>query len=442
MYTFPADTSDHNKVLIMLGEIGVFLTKQFNSLRSIEDWEGFYEYLTENFNQERTLDESTWNTDEVRPCNFDDLVWKTKVRFLSMHVVGLADLEGQKRTASFTCSLMGIIPVSSIRQSGTSGESGRIHLRLNKWRSVHPERNGNLGDLLIANQSKTIQMKIGILNTNQEGLGGLVQRFYSEFSVKKADAAAKAQERSWKDITIGLCRDTIVRAQVLPADFSREYLGKVEDKSFGNPKEQKEFDNDSGTILQKWMTTCKRQVLHSIYMQVKSNAVSKVMPRNQPTETFLAFSQVCNRSGIKNTTSIWSFPKSVPLPKPIHTLVYLLCLIGPAAAHSDHTNPGLENFEAVILSKGSGIQVPIQDCFTREDPEYSQTVSPMKVSTCMSLMIFSPYVSILFHFSWISGFIDGFYKPRNSTYSIFHGFRVSLMASINPEIRLTGFLLK
>jgi hypothetical protein len=53
-----------------------------------------------------------------------------KVRFLSMHVVGLADLEGQDY---FFIQLMGIIhlyPQST--RMGTSGESGRIpHASIN-----------------------------------------------------------------------------------------------------------------------------------------------------------------------------------------------------------------------------------------------------------------------------------------------------------------------
>lgn len=293
-----------------------------------------------------------------------------------MHRVGLGDLEGQKRTASFTCSLMGIIPVSSIHLSlGGGNGSLEIPSDWNLMSTVEMETCDEADDPLILNQAKTFQLKIGMLNSKTTGFNKKVRELYSLFSTKKADAAAKAQERTWKDIALALCRDVNVRGHAFPCDFSKEFYDKEEDREVGKPPKQRLVESESGNLLHKWLLSLRKSVLARLHKEVEGRTMFKVLPVDADTSTLEAFIRTVNKSIKKTTGSIYSFPRKIPLPKAIHTMVYFISLTGPAASNASGVNMGLDNLANVISSLGNGILKAECECYQRNEIGYSQSVS-------------------------------------------------------------------
>jgi hypothetical protein len=186
MYTFPADTSDHNKFWSCWGNFSLLNSSILKVKLRTEGF--FYEYLTETpTKKEDEYPEHRWGE---AACNFDDLVWnKGGDSSRCMSLVWLI-LNKSK----------GLLPSHAVwwasylypQSASTRVRVGRIHLRLNKW-VISTERNGNLGLSCLRPNQNHPNENTGILEHKPGRTCGLVQRFYLvKFSVKKADAAAKA----------------------------------------------------------------------------------------------------------------------------------------------------------------------------------------------------------------------------------------------------------
>jgi hypothetical protein len=372
IFQFPSDYSDSKKVLSVLAEIASFLREHFGALATVRDWENFYEYVTITFNQLHELAGTDWNTWEVRPCNFNDLGWKSKVRVLSMHLSGMGDLESQKRTASTTCSMMGIKPPASIKESNIGlGEACKIPLATNPMRSATKRTH-----YLVQNQACHVPVKIGLLNTPLLHYGGRVQEFLRKFSMKKADAASKAQERSWKDITLSLCTANPLLKAIVPADVSKSWFDQKDEEMVGNKELTKRMDSAKGTYISVWAEECKEVIMQSMYLHHNTNAFEKVMPSGAPNDTYSQFKSNVEKSTANKPIATFSFPhKTIPAPKPVYTLSYLIFLIGPAAAWKSDDNQGLDDLVAVIKGRGKGMFQVEEECYDFNNPLYTQMVS-------------------------------------------------------------------
>jgi hypothetical protein len=380
---FTGQVPDGQKVLMVLGKIGDFLLNQCNGLKEIEDWEYLYGVLTHNYNKQISAVEDEWDLEEVKPANFNDLVWKVKVRFQAMHSVGLADIEGQKRTTAFTCSMMGIIPTTTIAESTMGSEECKIPRWLNPLRSPDIDRTQSLVDqgvptkhTLLLNQSKKLSLKVGMLNSPGQGLGGAVRSFYVQFSAKKADAAAQTQQRSWKDVTLSICRNTSVRGSLVPADYDQQFFSLFEDD--GPVEYKKSMDAiDEGRYIEVWSALCRESILKAMYNQINSAALSKAIISKEPTGNYQEFKEVVMHSQAIRTNSPWFLPTTITTPKAIHCLIYFVFLIGPGDAVDQDENRGLKNLEEVINGNGQGISVTEEPCHPawENNRSFQQSVS-------------------------------------------------------------------
>jgi hypothetical protein len=202
-----------------------------------------------------------------------------------------------------------------------------------------------------------------------------VRDFYMQFSVKNVDAAAKAQEGSWKEVTLTICRSLQVQQSFIPADFDEQFFTQLEEEGFADKRMVKLMNPDQGNYIAIWSEHCRGSILKAMYSQIDSSARSTVMPKNQPIDTYDTFKKTVMRSQDSRTNSSWTFPKIIPTPKPIHTLLYLLFLIGPAAAVDQEENIALDNLKAVIYSQGVGIKRTHVQCYGCCDILYEQSVS-------------------------------------------------------------------
>lgn len=379
MIDFAAETPEDHKTLIVLGEIGAFIIKHFNGLKKVSDWLDYYTLLTDTYFGQLD-EEETWDTNEAPPSNINDLMWKTKVRALSMHPTALADVEAQKRTVSVTCALMGITPVTSIADSVVGDDKIKIPSKMNPCRLVN-ESWRSLVTPLIHNQSTLVTVKIGILKTSQEEtdpnrLNGRVRDFYKALSAKRADAASKAEERSWKDVLISVIHNRKVRKTLLPADFDDKFFQK---KEAFTGREHVDLVHamqvNTGRYLHEWGKDCQHHILDAIHSERASAAVARVLPQQVDCGKIQSFTDAVNKSYQTKSYSIWYLPRQIGTPKAIHTLIYLVFLIGPSNCDGTKRNGGLENLEAIIKASGRGIKPLHEACFACQDQCYEQSVS-------------------------------------------------------------------
>jgi hypothetical protein len=383
---------------MVFGKIGEFLLRQCNGLKEIEDWEYLYGVLTHNYKQQIFAVADEWDLEEVKPANFNDLVWKVKVRFQAMHSVGLADIEGQKRTTAFTCSMMGIIPTTTIAESTIGSEECLIPKSLNHLRSPDIDRTQSPKYTLLLNQSKKLTLKVGMLDTPPHGFGGAVCAFYLKFSAKKADAAAQTQERSWKEVTLSICRNLEVQECLVPADFDENFFSKIEDLGIVDRNLKKKMSQvEEGKFIDIWSDLCRESILKAMYSQINSAALSKAMPPKQPTGNYQEFKETVMNSQKIRTNSTWCLPSKITTPKAIHALHYFLFLIGPADALNKDENRGLKNLEEVINGNGEGISRTQQPCNADwGDSRFQQSVSGTALQLCIrNKMAPDPYCFIL-----------------------------------------------
>jgi hypothetical protein len=430
------EVSDNLKCLMLLNTIGKHIERKFNGLAYHDDWELLYEVLTINYMKHlmETTGE-TWDTEEVPPCNFNDLVWKTKVRFLSMHPIGLADIEGQKRTTAFTCSMMGILPTTTISSCQVEDNAVKIPPEINDCLDGDLERAVLRAHNLMHNQKQKFPFKIGSLYSKKRyKFNGPVKVFYSQYSAYKADAAAKVQTRSWKDIALFLCDSQETRSLVFPADFNRPWMTRLEMRARDNRKLKPRLALDNGQYIWCWAEECKQGLLELLHTQRHSQAVIQVMPKDKPCDSLEEFVAALDLTAKKKGT-IWGLARHIPVPRPIHLLVYLVFLLGPAQAESDSQNTGLDDLSAVVQSNGSGIRTEPEPCFIISDPDYEQKVrDPIDII---------PTYHLIYHLICISSDVSpppaiafrvlSFQNPNPE-------FRVLSFQNPNPEFRVLSFL--
>jgi hypothetical protein len=370
---------------MILEQILLVITTQFNDLKEIEDWEFLYAVLTSNLDEDKE-----WTNDFV-PCNLDDLFWKTKVRFLSMHNVGFADLEGQKRTCSFSCALMGIVPRQTIAEFKVREEDCRVTAKRNPARRTDIRSKPRKLSVL-HNQSRKFTLTVGMLSLGEGevSLEGAVKTFYNEFSSKKANAASRAQENSWKEIALKMCSQEDLKDALIPYDFKKTYFEDQEDlpgaiaQTDATEKAYK-LSLDKGSYIKQWAKDCRSAIVQQIFRLRSVPALAQVLPAQKKNELLPEFTAALLEKLNKRTTAIWSLPHKVPAPKAVNTLIYSIFLIGPASACIEDNHTGLKRLVKVINSDGTGVQDNTfwrdrpDDCYVFEPPTdgpfYKQTVS-------------------------------------------------------------------
>jgi hypothetical protein len=376
-------------MLVVLGRIGDFLFRHFNGLKTLEDWEIFYSYITLNFQKANSGAGVVWETSEVAPANCDDLFWKTKVRLLSMHIVGFADLESQKRTATFSSAMMGIIPVDRLEDSHVRDNKGQIGI-LNDCKTAFATegtRDKAFDAVLFRNQAKTVPLTIGLLDGRSISLEGKVQEFFMNYSAHKANSASAAQPRSWREMALHLCTSILVQGAVVPADYSKAFFSVMEEHV--KPRKDGSLPDpnpDCGRYIYEWGFACEDAILDTIYSLVDDPYVQDVMPRDnsEAWKTLGGFKSSIKEAFKPMKTIPFNHPSLIPKPEVIHLMSYLILLVGPAEAKisTPLINQGLRNLLEVIKSGGKGVlSPPACEFFVPEEVseegniEYIQSVS-------------------------------------------------------------------
>jgi hypothetical protein len=384
LITTPAGISENQEILMLFGFLSEILTVHFGGLESISDWENLYAVLTQNFIDENKKSGVSWETSHwmAQPMNANDLPWKTKLRFHASHQIRHCEADSQKRVSSFSCSLMGIRPVKKLSQCLLRDSKVRISEDMNPSCLIGKRADADSCNL-IRNQAKRVTLHIVIDNVQTSNVQFTSEdaTFYKRLSATKAIAASKAEQRSWKDCFLALCRSRNLLAKLHPADFSDYYFGYQSDM-FQKYRETSVTGN--GNYINDWSDSCQESILFEIYREKDTPAFKNVMRGSGGEEIrdFATFKALFDlKSGL--STSKWTFPKIIKTPKPIRTLAHLIFLTLPANSTIDERrvvhNPGLDNLLAVSTSGGDGVYEPPPSApafkFHISDPSYKQTVS-------------------------------------------------------------------
>jgi hypothetical protein len=381
---FSEGSEEKLKVLMTLGKIGDFILEHFDALKTLQNWKDFCARIAPAHNEEdRDCAENC--ASEVVPANCNDLFWKTKVRLLARHSVGFGDLEGQKRTASFTCAMMGILPVDAIPESNVRDVSCRIGKKMNDCQLLFLQGPNSAASQLGAesrlmkNQAKRLPLKIGLLNDGPGSTHSDVCHFYLAFSGMKANAASSCQDRSWKEMASFLCESEHVRDCVIPADFRQDFFERMEEK-LSTTTMVPNANLTDGAHLKDWAKARDNGTVEEMFTKAQSPCVKLAMPKeaSKRHEELHDFKRVLN-DGWGKTKTHFTLPSKIPSPVPINAIGHLIFLVGPAAAResSHHHNEGLENLKAVIKAKGKGVidQSIASDCFEGGEKNHVQSVS-------------------------------------------------------------------
>lgn len=372
------------KILIVLAKIGEFIFVKFNGLKKLTDWGHFYGYLSLTFQKDLYASHHVWNPTEVQPANPNDLFWKTKVRLLSMHTVGFADIESQKRTASFSAAMMGIIPVNRIDSCNVHNTECLLPENLNDCQFPFNAKNVKVASssLLVENQGKTMNLQVGLLKGSKHQFDNNVERFFQAFSGKKANAASTAQVRTWQDMALRLCDSVNVQQMVVPADYSKLYFDTYEDMTTVTAKGfVKDPNYFIGIYLLQWAKDCQQSILESISTMHDSPYVRTAMPKEQQCGTDKEFMKIIVNAWGKKNRNFFTLPNKLPKVPAVHAMTYLIFLVGPADANADtpSENSGLKNLKSIIKSKGGGGHMVDQEqsgpCWSIRDKQYTQSVS-------------------------------------------------------------------
>jgi hypothetical protein len=377
LFIFPEGLTENQKIVLIFGQLGWYLSHRFNSLREVDDWQALHYLLTI-----ATPEKWKWATEECMPSNVNDLMWKTKLKFLSSHWVGLADSESQKRTSAFTGALMGIRPHCSISASRVADESCKIAKEVNECRS--PFCNTYDKSYLVLNQAKTVSLTIGLLRTEipQTKMDSLAIEFYKNLSERKANAASKAEDRSWKDVILSMIQSPIVKYAVFPADYSGDFFARQEellDSSKDTKAYEVNMNVDTGAFINVWAEECRHAILLDLYSHKDTVAVTTAMQKKKNVDNFVDFEAAVNEKLTTRTTSLWSFPKVIPSPQAIHTVHFLIFILGPASATNYNVNAGFDMLQDVCLAAGKGREATKLLCYDfAHRRNYEQTVSGKK----------------------------------------------------------------
>jgi hypothetical protein len=365
------------------GVIADILRKDFGCLKTTLDWQMLHAVLTIEFEKVMAMHGLEWNQAQAMPVNTNDLKWKTRLRFLSVQKLKNFFLDGQKRGVSHICAMMGIRPVKRLVDCKVRDDKVRIPAAMNPLRSCDPELKKTTQSCLMFNQGNFFTMTIGLLNSNLAPKLGFSNKdiaFYKRLSINKAEAASKAEDRSWKDFALGLCDAPDVRRVHVPADFDEAFFVVGEGQSARLKKALK--DVTSGLFLAEWGRKCIATILRHLYNDHHSKAFMVVMPKAGGPMDSKAFVAEMMAKMDSSSGSQFSFDKKIPSPQAVHALLYLVLLTAPATAwrrgeDNGETvyNSGLDTLTEVIRSEGQGQIIIADDCAECPQKEYVQTVS-------------------------------------------------------------------
>ena len=371
-------------MLLTQGQIGKILTQKFNGLANVSDWIKLHRVLTSVLKKQILAagPGGTWNPSNVQPANVHDLIFKTKIRFQCMHRLRHLQIEGQKRQTGIDCALMGIRPMKRLDDCKVRDITVRIPGEMNSLGLCDPLEHKTSKSNLMSNQAQTVTMTLGMVNTgtSSSSFTPKMVSFYKQLSREKAEAASKAEDRSWKDFALGLCGSSIVRKALHPADFDHKFHQDMEDSASERVANvAKKSKDEPGKFINVWAENAVKVIQQELFVEKSSKSFFHEMPEamdmDGPEELSanLAAAQI-------TTNSKWNFPKKIPRPQALHALVHLVFLTAPAISFKteqpDTTeNPGLEKLSRVIQSKGKGELVVEQDCFVVSDEQCKQTVS-------------------------------------------------------------------
>jgi hypothetical protein len=381
LINMPPSLSDNLSILMLFGFLGDVLAKYFNSLAKISDWENLYTVLTANFQKD-----VTWPTGNLmaEPKNTNDLLWKTKLRFQSLHRVRHAEVESQKRVSSYSCAMMGVRPVNKLSKCILWDETVRLPTEKSicSRQGMEEKAKAEVSNL-IRHQADmvTVHIVIDKVKTNYKRIPLSEAKFYQAFSKKKAIAATLAQKRSWKDCFLLMCRSKRLLSKLHPADFSHAFF----DARTEDPEWQGEIAESGGGIcIESWAEDCKRSIYEVMFEERGTPAFQNVM-KGSFGPGVPDFSNFYNRILEKNgTNSKFKSQTKIPKPQPVVTLACLFFLTAPANATTDEQgtvlNDGLDDLLAVTASNGRGDFVPpcqnIGCCsFEEKDINCKQTAS-------------------------------------------------------------------
>jgi hypothetical protein len=390
MYTYNKFVRPSERVLHIQGVIGDILYRHFNALASTKDWEKLYLVLTTRFNKFLMEIGDSHLIADVKPTNTHDLVWKTKLRFLALHKVRHFYADGQKRGVSFSSALMGIRPVKRIADCKVADDKVRFGVDMDPLRSCDKALKGSDSNLM-TNQAFHIAITIGLVNSDFGAQNHTFTapeiKFYKHLSATLAEAASKAETRSWKDFAIGCCESPEIRLSSVPADFDKCFFLLKEDASFAKQVKKASTTDMSGVFIETWRDHLKDTIIRKLFDFHHSRSFAMAMPNAAPLTQIGFFIYELKTLMEKCSGNKFFFPKKVPVPQAVLTLIHLVFLIAPAqstkklaAAISEVDNPGLDNLRDVFRSKGEGqlsLQDPLEcvEITSQTQKGYIQTVS-------------------------------------------------------------------
>ena len=242
---FPSDKYELREdiyPMFLVESFTAFLKKRFNDLEEQDDLLSFYLYLVRS-NLRKTgfdkkLDEKyLFESDFIVPLNKCDLYMKTIRLFQNLHPIRIVDIEGQKRTASFRFSYLGLRPNADgyilLDEKKNFLEEHEYDSKFFEYNAVEPTNN--------------------VIKKSEEEDYTMQKKAYSAFSMTRNDSAHEAETTSVKNffhifIDQHMNEELVVRRKgstpsfLLPAEFptSNEYLTKIINTNSHLPKEKQD----------------------------------------------------------------------------------------------------------------------------------------------------------------------------------------------------------
>ena len=123
----------------------------------------------------------------------------------------------------------------------------------------------------------------------------------------------------------------------------------------------------------------KRVIMSEFYKEIDSRAIFGALKLEATINTADEFVQHVNKSLVANSTALFSFAQKIIYPKAIHTLHYIIFILGPAYAVNETSNIGLQLFFTVISNSGKSTNRTHEVCYEEEDDNFEQRVSMVYV---------------------------------------------------------------
>jgi hypothetical protein len=262
-----SDLSEQQKLVQVLRGIGDCLELiGADTLTTFDHWAKLYLFLSMKH-------DIPMNEKPMHPRSFNDMVYKTKLLFHSLHRLRFAMIEGQKRCFATSLFLIGHVPSATLRT-----HTSMQHYTFSPNIVTFIQRDLNLKDVrkeaneLLAKFQVEVHPYYSELLRDGDGLSPRVMEFYREFSRRLAAQNNDAQNRGWKTVLGNLLESEGFKSICLPYELYPK-------NSIGIGKAQ---------TMKQWLHNYRLEIVEGILVDKNLNDINQAF--SDVTKSKFAFS--------------------------------------------------------------------------------------------------------------------------------------------------------